>query len=189
MKVIISCQEMYKDWIELLTGEAVYAKFLDLWFYTPDKYTTKAMKRRFADMVSCWLLVTCNSWWKLTPLWRRVNAKHCHVVASLQIKDCTKEHDLPRRLKTLKSDRVRTSRDVIEVKSENKVLNTTLIDKKAPPIDSEYMNWKFVYDITSNINISKWESIVVTMKDWKITHIDIFKKHTRLQHLKSLFWL
>jgi len=127
-KVIISCQEIYSDWMDFLTWEAVYAKFLDLWFYTPDKNTTKAMTRRFNDMISCWLLVTCNSWWKLTPLWRRVNPKHCHIVSSLQIKDCTKVSDMPRRLKTWNTDRVRTSIENTIVKSECNVLNKQITD-------------------------------------------------------------
>lgn len=180
-KVIISCQEIYSDWMDFLTGEAVYAKFLDLWFYTPDKNTTKAMTRRFADMVSCWLLVTCNSWWKLTPLWRRVNPKHCHIVSSLQIKDCTKISDMPRR-GSKKKEIVRKPIEENIIKQQCK--------EYLPPIKPTTIIWKQF----------KWLDVYVDDKlKWSIDFdkniTDVLNpmtpkpKHTLRQHLKSLFWL
>jgi len=117
--------------MDFLTGEAVYAKFLDLWFYTPDKNTTKAMIRRFNDMISCWLMERCTWGYKLTPLGRRVNPKHCHVVASLQIKDCTKVSDMPRRWPK-KNDVIRSVQAESQIKSENKVLNENITDVLYP---------------------------------------------------------
>lgn len=191
-KVFISAQELYKENVSTFTTQMLYDKFLQLDFYTPDKDWPRAMARRMFELMSCWYATVYKRdgkfvTYKLTHSWRHAKANKIHLSYIPVFRD-NKEHDMPKRLKKENTDKMRTSREVIEVKSENKVLNTTLIDKKAPPIDSEYMNWKFVYDITNNINISKWESIVVTMKDWKITHIDIFKKRTLLQQIKSLFW-
>jgi len=171
MKVIISCQEMYKDWLELITGDAVYAKFLDLWFYTPDKNTTKAMIRRFNDMISCWLMERCTWWYKLTPLGRRVNPKHCHVVASLQIKDCTKVSDMPKR-GYKKNDVIRSVQAESQIKSENKLWNNVGLGVES-----------FIDSSCGNDNISFSAPI-------EILHPMTPKpKHTLRQHIKSLFWL
>lgn len=144
-KVIISCQEMYKDWLELITWEAVYAKFLDLWFYTPDSNPVLAMTRRFADMVSCWLLeyIKIQDWvklYKLTDLWRRVKAHHCHIVVSLQVKDCVKNVTMPKRLKKENTDKMRSVQSESQIKSENKVLNA-LIEKEAPKLQPTTLRW------------------------------------------------
>lgn len=82
--------------------------------------------------------------------------------------------------------KLRSSQEESEVKRENKFVNTVI--ENTPPIGSEYMNWKYIYSITDNIYISKWEKIIVTMKDWKIIQIDLYKTPSTLQILKSLFF-
>ena len=50
--------------------------------------------------------------------------------------------------------------------------NWPLREKEAPPIDSEYMNWKHIYSISDPVNLKSWDRIIVTMKEWKIVQID-----------------
>lgn len=145
-RVIVSCQCLYHlQWIELISWQSVYNRFTESWFYTPDSNPVLAMTRRFADMVSCWLLeyIKIQDWvklYKLTDLWRRIKAHHCHIVTSLQIKDCIKDISMPRRLKTWKSDRMRSVQSESQIKSENKVLNT-LIEKEAPKLQPTTLRW------------------------------------------------
>jgi len=133
-RVIVSCQYLYHlEWIELVSWQSVYNRFTEFWFYTPDSNPILAMTRRFADMVSCWLLeyIKIQDWvklYKLTDLWRRVKAHHCHIVTSLQIKDCIKNVDMPKRLKKWNSDRIRSLQSESQIKSENKVLNNNITD-------------------------------------------------------------
>lgn len=133
-RVIVSCQYLYHlEWIELVSWQSVYNRFTEFWFYTPDSNPILAMTRRFADMVSCWLLeyIKIQDWvklYKLTDLWRIVKAHHCHIVTSLQIKDCIKNVDMPKRLKKWNSDRIRSLQSESQIKSENKVLNKNITD-------------------------------------------------------------
>jgi len=145
-RVIVSCQCLYHlQWIELISWQSVYNRFTESWFYTPDSNPVLAMTRRFADMVSCWLLeyIKIQDWvklYKLTDLWRRIKAHHCHIVTSLQIKDCIKDISMHRRLKTWKSDRMRSVQSESQIKSENKVLNA-LIEKEAPKLQPTTLRW------------------------------------------------
>lgn len=145
-RVIVSCQCLYHlQWIELISWQSVYNRFTESWFYTPDSNPVLAMTRRFADMVSCWLLeyIKIQDWvklYKLTDLWRRVKAHNCHIVVSLQVKDCVKNVTMPKRLKKENTDKMRSVQSESQIKSENKVLNT-LIEKEAPKLQPTTLRW------------------------------------------------
>lgn len=141
-RVIVSCQYLYHlEWIELISWQSVYNRFTEFWFYTPDSNPILAMTRRFADMVSCWLLeyVKIQDWvklYKLTVLWRRVKAHHCHIVTSLQIKDCVKNVDMPKRWHK-KNDVIRKPIEESIIKKECK--------EYLPPIKPTTIIWKIKY--------------------------------------------
>ena len=141
-RVIVSCQYLYHlEWIELVSWQSVYNRFTEFWFYTPDSNPILAMTRRFADMVSCWLLeyIKIQDWvklYKLTDLWRRVKAHNCHIVVSLQIKDCTKNVTMPKRL-SKKNDVIRKTIEENIIKQQCK--------EYLPPIKPTTIIWKLKY--------------------------------------------
>ena len=123
-RVIVSCQYLYHlEWIELVSWQSVYNRFTEFWFYTLIATYTFHDKKIY----EIWYLVDylnilrykIEQLYKLTDLWRIVKAHHCHIVTSLQIKDCIKNVDMPKRLKKWNSDRIRSLQSE-KVKSSQK---------------------------------------------------------------------
>lgn len=180
-KVFISAQELYKENVNTFTTQMLYDKFLQLDFYTPDKDWPRAMSRRMFDLMSCWYATVYKRegkfvTYKLTHSWRHAKANKIHLSYVPVFKD-NKEHDMPKRLKTWKSDKMRSVQAESQIKSENKVLN-------------EVVSWKDIKldrkNETTSLSYYNGHEIIIT---------DILRpmtpkpKHTLRQHIKSLFWL
>lgn len=174
-KVFISAQELYKENVNTFTTQMLYDKFLQLDFYTPDKDWPRAMARRMFELMSCWYATVYKRdgkfvTYKLTHSWRHAKANKIHLSYVPVFRD-NKEHDMPRRLKTWKSDKMRSVQAESQIKSENKVLNSVIFWAE------KYKDWIKVYD----------HSFLVPQTE--VLHPMTPKpKHTLRQHIKSLFW-
>lgn len=90
-----------------------------------------------------WLVEICSkldsrSVYRLTRYWKTIDAKKVHVWVTLIMRDPSKElKDMPKRLKTGKSDRIRKSREEQIVKIECK--------EYTPPIIPTTIIWKIKY--------------------------------------------
>jgi len=175
-KVFISAQELYKENVNTFTTQMLYDKFLQLDFYTPDKDWPRAMARRMFELMSCWYATVYKRdgkfvTYKLTHSWKHAKANKIHLSYVPVFRD-NKEHDMPRRLKTWKSDKMRSVQAESQIKSENKLWNNVGLGVESF-IDSSCIN--------DNISFSAPIEILHPMTPKP--------KHTLRQHIKSLFWL
>lgn len=138
-KVLISAQTLYGYNVERFTATILYAEFINNDFFTPEKNWEQAMSRRLNELCAMWLVEICSkldsrSVYRLTRYWKTIDAKKVHVGVTLIMRDPSKElKDMPKRLlKKEKSDRMRSSVQESEVKSENKVLNNNITDTLHP---------------------------------------------------------
>lgn len=203
-KVLISAKTLYDKNVVTFTSKDLFHEFINNDFFTPEKDWEKAMVRRMVDLKNMGLIEI--TWkfgkytvYKLTHHGKRVKPYMVHIGVSLLMREPSKElKDMPKRLKTGKSDRIRTSRELQEIKKENDVLNKKNLYNT--PSTVEYWDkeqQKKMYDkIKKRTSNNKWSNCYPSALDWYgVTITDILHpmsekpKHTLRQHLKSLFWL